>query len=941
MLKSLFFFFISFIGFNATAQTVNFTFLSNNGTSTLCGASAINFTPVCTGNPIGFTWYFGDGRTSNSAIPSIVFSPGSYTVKLVAVFQNQALEISKTIVVNQNITGSISSNTQNICKFDSVRFTVTSTAINPTYIYNFGDGNIVSNNNNITSHYFSSFGLFNTRVKVISTNGCSDSATINIKVEKFPITAVVNPDTGGCAPINAIFLCDPSLPANSSVSNYAWSFGDGTNTNTTINTTQHIYADSGTFKPVLTITSSQGCISRYDYSEIVFGKPPSIQIAYPSKTTYCGNENAAFVAKSNFGKKFKWEYGDGDKDIVTDTFTFHKYKTLGLKTVKVTPIFNGCLGIPFSFTINIIGVIADYKYINTCTNKKKFTLTNTTQGNQFSSKWIFGDGSADITTTNTLHSYPTVGAFNTMLKVIDNVNGCRDSIEKTIYTANPSIINPTSFYCRNAQTSFTLLNNYTNPAASNIWAVLGQFPSFGFNTYSTTTNEFGDFYNNFAIIDNGEQYCLDTISFKDTISVRGINVDFTTSTSFCTNNNFIITNISSPFSSLDTVTNWSWTFGIPGITSSSYQPLSFVFKNEGLYNLKLIAKDKNGCIDSLAKQILVKESPFLVILPKKETVCLGKTITLAAYHTDSVLWIPASLFNCSTCDTTIATPTASTTIYAKSINAVGCTLTDSMTVKVFSPFTASTTPNTFFACKNKTVQLNGITPTGKKIVWTPNFALNNSNTYTPTATLIVDTSYKIMLTDSAGCYSSSTILNTTLYPPATVNAGPDRILAANSPFTISPTYSADVNKYEWMPAGNLNCTTCPFPSGLADVSQTFIIKANNINGCESKDTVNIFIECAYANLFMASAFSTSITSFNKYYYPQTRGIKKINKFTIYNRFGQVIFNVQNATPNIRNLGWNGKVNGEIPMTAAYVYTLEATCDLGEIITKKGSFLLIR
>jgi PKD repeat protein len=98
MLKNLFFFFISFIGFNATAQTVNFTFLSNNGTSTLCGASAINFTPVCTGNPIGFTWYFGDGRTSNSAIPSIVFSPGSYTVKLVAVFQNQALKFQKQLL---------------------------------------------------------------------------------------------------------------------------------------------------------------------------------------------------------------------------------------------------------------------------------------------------------------------------------------------------------------------------------------------------------------------------------------------------------------------------------------------------------------------------------------------------------------------------------------------------------------------------------------------------------------------------------------------------------------------------------------------------------------------------------------------------------------------------------------------------------------------------
>jgi gliding motility-associated-like protein len=926
---------------SAKSQTVDFTYANSTSSTVLCSPVTINFTPVCTGNPIGFTWYLGNGLTSNSAIPSIPFTTGSYSVKLVAVFQNVALEITKTIIVNPSITAGLLANKKYICKPDSILFTSSTNAINPTYVYNFGDGNLpITNNSSTITHYFANYGIYDTKVKITSANGCSDSAMQQVEVKKFRINAEINPDKG-CAPITCVFSCSAAIPTTSTVAAYAWNFGDASPIATTTNNTiPHTYLDSGSYFPTILITTQEGCTNTLEYPKITFGKSPMIQTAYPKKLSYCGNETAEFIVKSNFANEYKWEFGDGTSSIFTDTTASHKYNSLGVKTVKVTPLFNGCAGTPVSFNITIKGVIARFNYKNTCIAKKTFTFTNISLGNAFTSKWDFGDNSPNVFTSSPTHTFPPAGFFITTLFVFDNATGCGDTLQTSIFTANPTLVNPDTFLCRNASTTFTILNNY-NSSPGIYWKVLG-FPSTaGGEPYSIKADNFGTFDTHFAILNNGFQYCPDTLTLDKTISVRGPSVSYNTASSFCTNNNFIINNTSTPYSTNDTIKNWNWTFGIPGLVDTKYQPTPFIFSAEGTYTIRLIAKDKNGCVDSLATSILVKESPFLRIFPRSQTICEGKTITLTAYHTDNLVWTPASIFTCATCDTTIATPLLSTKIYAIASNAVGCTLKDSCIVTVYNPFTAIANTKTFSACINDTVRITGIEPTNKKIEWTPNFGLSSSTVFNPLIKMVKDTTYTALLTDSIGCYTSTIDVKAKLNPPASVNAGPDRILSYDTPFTIDAVYSTDVNNILWSPVGNLNCTNCPKPMGIANVSQTFIVKVSNSNNCTNKDTVSIFVECAYANLFMASAFSPSTTGVIKYYYPQTRGIKKINRFSIYNRFGQIVYDIKNVLPNVRNYGWDGKYQGEKLAQDGYVYVLEATCELGETLNKKGSFLLLK
>ncbi len=950
MCKFFILFLLSVFCLNVSGQTVDFNYINSNGTNSYCSPATINFTPACTGNPIGYNWYFPNNVVSNSAIPSITLTAGSYPIKLVAVFQNIALEITKTIVVNPSINAVLSSNESNLCKPGNVSFTCNSNTTGSTFIYNFGDGTaLVNSNQNTITHFYNSYGTFYPSVTVSTLNGCTTTSTpIQITIKKLDLNGFLNSFNGGCAPLAINFSCNYTLPPSATLTNIIWDFGDGLINNTLTNPIQHTYLDSGKYFPKIKIITNQGCTDSFTYPEIKVGKSPSMINAFPDKTVYCGSETPLFIGTSNFANEYVWDFGDNSVTSTPDTFVSHKYDTLGTRIVKVTPYYNGCAGIPRTFTINVIGVITKYNYSNTCLDRKKFSFNNLSiqsLGSNVSYTWSFGDNSSNINTFNTIHSYPPSGTFFTKLKAFDAVSGCSDSVTYPIYTANPILTNVDTFVCRRSTTTFNILNNYAAPQ-NILWFTLGQVLGFPPNSNNSNAqivdaSNFGIYNTHSVIIDNGQQYCKDTATLIKSIAVRGPIANFNTGTSFCTNNNFIINNTSMPYNSNDTIKKWNWTFGIPGLVDTTYQPAPFIYTSEGNYTIQLIAKDKKACTDTLRTTILVKESPFLRIFPRNLNICSGTTITLTAYHTDLLTWTPTNLVACNTCDTTVTTPLTSTNIYATASNAVGCSLRDSCLIIVNAPFTATATPNAFFACKNDTVGIRGILPLHKKILWSTNYGISNTNSYTPIATVLGDTAYDVLLTDSSNCYNSTVKVFVKENPAAFVNAGPDRLLAANSTFTITPNYSAGITNYEWTPAGNLNCTNCANPTGIADKAQRFIIKATTAKNCEAKDTINIFVECAYANLFMASAFSPTNTSLNKYYFPQTRGIKKINRFSIYNRLGELVYEIKNAIPNIRSLGWDGKYKGLLQDISAYVYFLEATCEQGETLNKQGTFLLVK
>jgi gliding motility-associated-like protein len=105
--------------------------------------------------------------------------------------------------------------------------------------------------------------------------------------------------------------------------------------------------------------------------------------------------------------------------------------------------------------------------------------------------------------------------------------------------------------------------------------------------------------------------------------------------------------------------------------------------------------------------------------------------------------------------------------------------------------------------------------------------------------------------------------------------------------------------------------------------------------------MNIFILCDQANLMMPTAFTPNNDGLNDVFYPLSKGIRIINKFSIYNRYHKLIFERKNFEPNYRQMGWDGKSNQQLLDADTYIYAIEATCNYGKLVTKTGTVILIR
>jgi len=376
------------------------------------------------------------------------------------------------------------------------------------------------------------------------------------------------------------------------------------------------------------------------------------------------------------------------------------------------------------------------------------------------------------------------------------------------------------------------------------------------------------------------------------------------------------------------------------LNDTLYQPQPYQFPRAGTFNVKLSAIDINGCFDSLVKRVIIHPMPFVQTIPSLDTLCQGTPDTLIAFHNYSLEWTPVATLSTSTADTVLANPADTTLYYATVTTPYGCTYTDSVLVNVFPPFVVTPADANPYICLQDTITLH-VSPPTKQITWSPADGLSNPNGYNPVVSPPQTTTYTATLTDSVGCFSGTANITVHVKSLPQVDAGADSTYPYDTPFSLHPTYSSNVASYLWTPTDSLSCNTCAYPNGVSWASTTYLVTVTSDSGCIARDSVIIFVQCKDSYILMPTAFTPNQDGLNDYYYPLTRGIKKIVRFTIYNRFGQAVFDAKNFSPNDKSYGWDGQLKSWAQPSSVYVYIIEAICDVGDTIYKKGSFVLIR
>lgn len=162
----------------------------------------------------------------------------------------------------------------------------------------------------------------------------------------------------------------------------------------------------------------------------------------------CEDLKVTFNNRSQFGRKFFWDFGDGSP-IDTSRSPIHVFKKKGFYKVILTSVdsFSCNVSEKDSVTIEVLeSPVADFKYeLVECKNNVKFTNQSSNYKNP---EWNLGDSSGVKKEENPEHVYQKAGRYNVLLKVEHPSSGCIDtqSVSVPIFSdPSESLIIPNVF----------------------------------------------------------------------------------------------------------------------------------------------------------------------------------------------------------------------------------------------------------------------------------------------------------------------------------------------------------------------------------------------------------------------------------------------------------------------------------------------------------------
>lgn len=178
-------------------------------------------------------------------------------------------------------------------------------------------------------------------------------------------------------------------------------------------------------------------------------------------------------------------------------------------------------------------------------------------------------------------------------------------------------------------------------------------------------------------------------------------------------------------------------------------------------------------------------------------------------------------------------------------------------------------------------------------------------------------------------------------PLPTVNAGEDKTITSGSTVQLTGSHSPDVISLKWDPETDLSCSECKDPLASPMKNTTYTFEVTNAEGCTNKDQMTITVFCNEGNLFMPNTFSPNGDGVNDVFYPRGQGLFSVRSLRIFNRWGEIVFERKDFSPNDKSRGWDGTYNNRQASQDVYVYSIDIVCDNNTILNHKGNVALIR
>ncbi len=167
--------------------------------------------------------------------------------------------------------------------------------------------------------------------------------------------------------------------------------------------------------------------------------------------------------------------------------------------------------------------------------------------------------------------------------------------------------------------------------------------------------------------------------------------------------------------------------------------------------------------------------------------------------------------------------------------------------------------------------------------------------------------------------SDTSVSNTVVmkvYPAPVIGPGQVFAVPGGQSITLDPVISGDIASYLWSPATGLSDDTIRDPVVRPLLTTVYTLEVVSTEGCKASGTITVK---PYTGIRLPGAFTPNGDGHNDVFYvlggpPGSL----IRDFAVFDRWGQRVFEVQNAPPGDTAFGWNGLIRGQPAASGAYV-----------------------
>ena len=388
------------------------------------------------------------------------------------------------------------------------------------------------------------------------------------------------------------------------------------------------------------------------------------------------------------------------------------------------------------------------------------------------------------------------------------------------------------------------------------------------------------------------------------------------------------------------IRQFHWDLG-DGNTDTSEVPPPHFYDSPGIYHVRLVVTGLDGCrSDTLEKTVAIGDYPDAAF--DLSDTCSGESPRLIDKSLVSVgniskwHWNVDGINSFASQNPVISNPSIGSHQVSLAVeSSLGCrsdTVVKSFLIKPRPEILATAMDG----CIGVPISLAGEQTDNATTITGWQWDLGDGRTVgerDPRVTYDRSGSYDIRLTALAGngCQSETLEIPVTVYETV-ANAGNDTLIFLNDLLPLQATGGA---VYQWTPATGLSNPNIANPVADIQDDMTYKVTVTSAEGCKDEDEIRITVFKG-SNVFVPSAFTPNGDGLNDLLRPGLIGIKTLEQFSVYNRWGQRLF-----LTHAMNHGWDGRFDGKAQPAGVYVWMLHAVDYVGKSYELRGTVTLIR